>query len=153
MHLLIKPENEDVKQFYLNHKTYHEGDAGLDLFVPESVLIKKGTISNLVDLKISIQCLDDTKTKGLSCFMHPRSSMGSKTPLRLANSSGIIDRDYRGNLKGCFDNISISNDYQIEKGDRLLQILAPNLEPITFELVEELSDTKRGKGGYGSTGK
>ena len=152
MHLLIKPENEEVKQFYLNHSTYHEGDAGLDLFIPESVTIKNNSISNLVDLKISIEALDDTKSKGVSFLMHPRSSMGSKTPLRLANSSGIIDRDYRGNLMGCFDNIS-NTDYKIEKGDRLLQLLGPTLEPITFELVDKLSDTKRGKGGYGSTGK
>ena len=152
MHLLIKPQTEEVKQFYLNHSTYHEGDAGLDLFIPETVVIKKGSISNLVDLKISIKALDNTKTKGVSFLMHPRSSMGSKTPLRLANSSGIIDRDYRGNLMGCFDNIS-DKDYKIEKGDRLLQLLGPILEPITFELVDKLSDTKRGKGGYGSTGK
>ena len=153
MHLFIKTENSDVKQFYINHSTYHEGDAGLDLFVPETTTIKKNSISNLVDMKISIQALDDSKSKGLSFFMHPRSSMGSKTPLRLANSSGIIDRDYRGILMGCFDNISNSEDYTIQKGDRLLQLLAPNLEPITFELVDELSETKRGIGGYGSTGK
>lgn len=153
MHLLIKPENEEVKQFYLNHSTYHDGDAGLDLFCPETVVIKKDSLSNLVDLKISIEALDDTKTKGVSFMMHPRSSMGSKTPLRLANSSGIIDRDYRGNLMGCFDNLNRNEDYIIEKGDRLLQLLGPNLEPITFELVDKLSETTRGKCGYGSTGK
>ena len=54
MHLLIKTENEEVKQFYLNHSSYHDGDAGLDLFMPEKVVIEKDTFSNLVDLKISI---------------------------------------------------------------------------------------------------
>ena len=68
------------------------------------------------------------------------------------DSVGIIDRDYRGNLMGCFDNIS-SEDYVIKAGTRLLQICAPNLEPITFELVDELSTTSRGTGGFGSTGK
>ena len=52
---------------------------------------------------------------------------------------------------GCFDNNS-DNAYIIEEGTRLLQICAPNLEPIQFELVEELSETSRGTGGYGSTG-
>ena len=153
MHLFLKAEDENVRKYYENHATFHDGDAGLDLFCPETVVIKKDSLSNLVDLKISIEALDDTKTKGVSFMMHPRSSMGSKTPLRLANSSGIIDRDYRGNLMGCFDNLDRNEDYIIEKGDRLLQLLGPNLEPITFELVDKLSETTRGKGGYGSTGK
>ena len=67
------------------------------------------------------------------------------------DSVGIIDRGYRGNLMGCFDNIS-DQDYLVEKGTRLLQLCASNLEPITFELSEELSETSRGSGGYGSTG-
>ena len=150
MHLLIKPESENVKQFYINHSHYHTGDAGLDIFNPETILIKAKSMGK-VNTKISIEALNDVKNKGLSFYMYPRSSI-VKTPLRLANSVGIIDRDYRGNLIGCFDNIS-DEDYTIEKGTRLLQICAPNLEPITFELVEKLSETTRGTGGYGSTGK
>ena len=149
MHLLIKTTNLS-QPFYINHSNYHEGDAGLDLFTLEDITIKAKTTSK-INTGIICEALSDDKTKGLSFFMYPRSSI-SKTPLRLANSVGIIDRDYRGNLIGCFDNIS-NEDYVVEKGTRLLQICAPNLEPITFELVEELSETSRGTGGFGSTGK
>ena len=153
MHLLIKPENENVKKFYLNHSNYHEGDAGLDIFNPETIIVKAKTMGK-VNTGISMEALNNDKTKGLSFYMYPRSSI-VKTPLRLANSVGIIDRDYRGNLIGCFDNIS-DEDYIIEKGTRLLQICAPNLEPIHVELVNDESDlgkSERGVDGFGSTGK
>ena len=149
MHILIKATN-DALPYYVNHSNYHEGDAGLDVFTLEDVTVPPKTMAK-VDTGISCEAMNDDKTKGLSFYMYPRSSI-VKTPLRLANSVGIIDRDYRGNLMGCFDNIS-DEEYVIKKGTRLLQICAPNLEPITFELVEKLSETSRGTGGFGSTGK
>ena len=69
----------------------------------------------------------------------------------MANSVGIIDRDYRGNIMAVVDNIK-DEPYQINKGDRLFQICSGNLEPIQFQLVNELSNTQRGSGGFGSTG-
>ena len=83
-------------------------------------------------------------------YLYPRSSI-SKTPLRLANSVGIIDAGYRGNLMAVVDNISIQA-YNIQKKDRLFQICAGNLEPIEFQLANDLSNTQRGFGGFGSTG-
>ena len=86
-------------------------------------------------------------------YMYPRSSV-SKTPLRLSNSVGIIDAGYRGNLGAFVDNIS-ANNYNVEKGTRLFQICAPNLEPIHVELVSsenDLGNSERGSGGFGSTG-
>ena len=97
-----------------------------------------------------MKTLSNDKMDGLSFYLYPRSSI-IKTPLRLGNSVGIIDKGYRGNLMGCFDNIS-EEDYLIEKGTRLVQICAPNLETISFELTDSLSETSRGAGGYGSTG-
>jgi dUTP pyrophosphatase len=90
--------------------------------------------------------------------MHPRSSV-SKTKLRLANATGIIDSGYRGHLMGMFDLINLfgNEEYAVEKYDRLLQICAPGLVPIVVEIVntfEELgSQTERGSGGFGSTGR
>jgi dUTP pyrophosphatase len=86
--------------------------------------------------------------------MHPRSSL-SKTALRLANSTGIIDAGYRGPLIGMFD--CIVNTCVIEKYTRLLQICAPNLMPIYVRIIDNIIDlgpeTSRGEGGFGSTGK
>ena len=64
---------------------------------------------------------------------------------------GLIDAGYRGNLMGVFYNTS-DTPFVVEAGTRLLQICAPDLKPVTFELVDSLSNTSRGEGGYGSTG-
>lgn len=157
MHLLIKCANQSTKAHYIHHTHFHEGDAGFDIYSPEDIVVKAKTIGQKVDLKISCQALrtknsdkNDPK-QSMSYYMYARSSIGN-TPLRLANSVGIIDRGYRGHLIGCFDNVS-DEDFVIKKGTRLLQICRPDLEPeISFELVDELSDTSRGSGGYGSTG-
>jgi len=86
-------------------------------------------------------------------FLYPRSSTGTKTPLRLANSIGIIDSGYRGNYIAAFDNIR-SESFKVERLQRLVQICPPNLTyPLRVELVEELEQTTRGAGGFGSTGK
>ena len=87
--------------------------------------------------------------------LHARSSLGSKSTIRLSNCEGIIDSGYRGNLIACVDNIG-PLDYTANKFDRLFQVVAPSKCPIYIELVEQHSDlkpTERGSGGFGSTGK
>ena len=83
-------------------------------------------------------------------YLYPRSSI-SKTPLRMSNSVGIIDAGYRGNLMASVDNVS-GEDYQIQRGQRLFQICPWNDFKVTLEVVDELSDSDRGNGGFGSTG-
>ncbi len=86
-------------------------------------------------------------------FLYPRSSTGTKTPLRLANSIGIIDAGYRGNYIAAFDNIR-ETVFTVDRLQRLVQICPPNLTyPMRVELVEELEQTERGARGFGSTGK
>ena len=89
--------------------------------------------------------------------MYPRSSTGTKTPLRLSNSVGIIDSGYRGNIISAFDNRSNTGEaFKVVKGMRAVQICPPDLSyPIVVKLVEsetELGVTNRGEGGFGSTG-
>jgi len=147
-------------------------DAGFDLFLPENEypneidkwgetvrFFEKGLEANHVNkvdfkLKCSAQMYCDTgKIFNTGYYMYPRSSL-SKTKLRLANSVGIIDSGYRGNLIGMFDVINV--DYYAKVNDRLLQICAPGLLPIYVEIVNfenELgNETERGSGGFGSTG-
>jgi len=87
-------------------------------------------------------------------FLYPRSSTGTKTPLRLANSVGVIDAGYRGNYIAAFDNIRAAG-FKVEKGQKLVQICAPNLTyALRVEIVSDLGEsTIRGTGGFGSTGK
>ena len=150
MKLLIKTNNEYLKSLYKNHEHYNAGDSGIDLFCPEDIIINPGETVK-IDLEIQCEALSDLDAdKNVSYYLYPRSSI-IKTPLRLSNSVGIIDAGYRGNIIACVDNIK-NIAFKIEKGTRLFQICGPTLEPIVFRLVEELSNTQRGSGGFGSTG-
>jgi dUTP pyrophosphatase len=149
MKLLLKTENTDLTNLYSNHQHYNPGDSGLDLFCPETITINPGETVK-INLQINCEALNNENTNNVSYYLYPRSSI-IKTPLRLANSVGIIDAGYRGDIIACVDNIKLES-YTINKGDRLFQICAGNLEPIEFQLVNELSNTQRGSGGFGSTG-
>tara|TARA_Y100000741_G_scaffold214909_1_gene163760 strand:+ start:1208 stop:1909 length:702 start_codon:yes stop_codon:yes gene_type:complete len=95
------------------------------------------------------------KERPIPFKLYPRSSMGSKTPLRLGNSVGVVDSGYRGHLMACVDCHG-EDDYSITQYDRLLQIVAFSGRPIFVKLVEnhnDLGETIRGDGGFGSTGK
>ena len=186
----------DLKMIYSNSAREHNQkiiddphffDAGFDIFLPFNTRFITGQV-NKVDFKVKccakIYHLDVnpesfTKSYFTGFYTHPRSSL-SKTPLRLANSTGIIDAGYRGNLIGmfdCFYNSDTSNDsnsnsnsnsnstnssnsrnenYCSAQSTRLLQICAPSLMPIFVEIVDTIEDlgpsTSRGVGGIGSTG-
>ena len=145
MKLLIKPLNSLSKEFYSNHNHFHDGDAGLDLYVLEDQTFKPGETRKI---KLGISC---ENVDGKGYFLFPRSSI-SKTPLRMANSIGLIDGGYRGEIMAVCDNIK-DYEFSISKGDRLFQLVSADLSSIEFKIVENLSDSTRGKGGFGSTGK
>ena len=153
MHLKIQPSTPGIKAIYENHNSYHEGDSGLDLFINERITVPAKELSFKIDTGVSCEAfIDKSKQRGnISYYLYPRSSMGAKTPLRLANSVGIIDSGYRGSIIGIVDNLS-DEDYVIEAGTRLFQLCGPTLEPVTFQIVNTLSVTSRGEGGLGSTG-
>ena len=145
MNLLLKPD-VSVSPLYIDHQHYHDGDSGIDLYCPETVTIMPRTLHK-IDMKI--QCEMISNEKNVSYYLYPRSSI-VKTPLRMANSLGIIDAGYRGNIIACVDNIS-EVPYTIEANTRLFQICAPDLSSINLNIVNNLSVTARGTGGFGST--
>ena len=145
MKLLIKPLTETTKKFYENHGHFHQGDAGLDLYVPEKITFKPGE-TKAIKLQISCEPIN-----GKAYYLFPRSSI-SKTPLRMANSIGLIDGGYRGEIIAMCDNIK-DYKYTVDKGQRLFQLVGTDLSPIEYELHQKLSDSTRGTGGFGSTGK
>ena len=144
MHLKIKPRNNAVSSMYEKHGQFHDGDAGLDLFVVEEQTVEAGKTA-LINLGISCETAEKRPY-----FLMPRSSI-SKTPIRLCNSIGLIDAGYRGEIIAAVDNIK-HEDFTINSGQRLFQIVAMDGSPLSFELVDELSATGRGSGGFGSTG-
>jgi dUTPase len=92
--------------------------------------------------------------KPVGFYMFPRSSTGSKSPLRLANSIGIIDSGYRGNLMSVFD---VMYDANLDINySRFIQLCSGDLRPFQVKIVDSIEDlgiTNRGDGGFGSTGK
>tara|TARA_Y100000389_G_scaffold12878_2_gene11534 strand:+ start:706 stop:1152 length:447 start_codon:yes stop_codon:yes gene_type:complete len=148
MELRVQCDNDEIKSMYENHAHFHDGDSGLDLYFPTEVLIPANSFGTLVSL--GIKCEGLKNGSNISYYLYPRSSI-SKTPLRMSNSVGIIDAGYRGNLMVALDNHS-DQEYTIEKGVRLFQICCPILSSINMKIVDELSTTSRGEGGFGSTG-
>ena len=157
MFLKMYVEDQNLKEMYLdlaeksntNLKSDYP-DAGFDLYVPKYITCMPGETTKI---DMGVKCSAHMNNHPQSFYVYPRSSI-SKTKLRLANSVGIIDSGYRGNLVCVVDNIG-SNEIVLEKGMRLFQICSPILSPIKVELVdnlEVLGSTDRGTGGFGSTG-
>ena len=119
--------------------------AGLDLYCPFHIKVPADS-QKKIPLGIAVEI-----PKGRMGLLVPRSSM-SKTPLRCANSVGVIDADYRGELSIAYENVSCS-DYTIFRGDRIAQLIIVPVAMVDVEEVNGLSETERGTGGYGSTGK
>jgi dUTP pyrophosphatase len=165
----IETHNETIRKSY-------QPNAGFDLFVVNTTVFAGDDVST-VFLDLGVKCeliyckksvdkyidavYNPTRSSasdeiGLSYnsgfFLYPRSSI-SKTPLMLANHTGIIDSGYRGNLVAATRSLS-KTEYTVDQGTRLFQIVSPNMCPIYVVLVPEaeLGLTERGSGGFGSTG-
>lgn len=121
-----------------------EKSAGYDLYSLENMFIPRGQ-KREINTKVSVEIPEGYF--GLIC---PRSSMGKKG-FSLVNTIGIIDSDYRGQIILHFINNGL-NGQSIKRGDRIAQLLiVPYISP-EIKVVEELSETVRGTGGFGSTG-
>jgi len=121
-----------------------EEAAGLDLFCTETVIIPRYNCRKIkTDIKVEIP-------DGHFGMLCPRSSMG-KRGLSLANTIGIIDSDYRGEII-CLIRNNNSHSETVKANDRIAQlVIVPYISP-KIEVVRELSETDRGTGGFGSTG-
>lgn len=142
MQLFIKIVNEHLKDKY-DVKHNYDTDCGFDLY-QETVTVPANARG--FSLKLGV-CCEPSEMRGY--YLYPRSSI-SKTPLRLANSVGIIDPTYRGEIIAKVDNMS-NEDYTLFSTNSLFQLCNPDLTPIRVEFREELSTTARGSGGFGST--
>ncbi|WP_373497587.1 dUTP diphosphatase [Aquiflexum sp.] len=89
---------------------------------------------------------------GYEAQIRPRSGMAYKYGLSVLNTPGTIDADYRGEVKVLLVNLS-NESFTVEDGERIAQMVVAKHEQITWQPVQELSETERGAGGYGSTGK
>lgn len=175
--------SEEGKEFYNRDITRDNTNAGFDLFVVKDMQCEAGNVS-LLDLGCKarmIRCYPDTSEEEVHYWLPPRSSIW-KSGVTQANSIGVIDKSYRGPLMGAVLPIHKPSGYwsqmssgdgpktgsyiwmncdskatgspMIEKGQRLFQIVAPDMGWIKeIKIVDSLSQTVRGEGGFGSTGK
>lgn len=156
--LYLVPDDPAAKEMYLKQaaaymaKPRGERDAGFDLFSVAATVAAGGSAT-----KVSQTCraaiYDPMIGRFRAYWMLPRSSI-SKTPLRMANSVGLIDAGYRGPLLAML--YSTGGEVRVEFGDRYFQIAGPELLPFDrIEIVDEIPGgaTIRGTGGFGSTGK
>ena len=139
-------------------------DSGFDLYCPENHNFKSTDGVFMLDHKVKCcmkVCSQNNNIEHyVGYYLYCRSSTGLKTPLRLANSVGIIDSGYRGNIKACFDYVDFVNfkdGFCLESGCRYIQICPPNLEhPMKIYIVYDIEDlgnsTIRQSGGFGSSG-
>ena len=125
----------------------HETDAAADLYAMETTILEGNTLGNKIRTGVKIQL-----PEGWLAMILPRSSMGTKTPLRLSNSVGLIDSGYRGELGVLYDNIS-DTPYAINAGDRIAQLLVMPSYRFQAKVVDILADSDRGETGFGDSGK
>lgn len=165
LYIGITSDNQELEELYKEKIKEHNKqvlndpfpNAGFDLFFPEAVVFDTMDAKLVsMDIKCGMRIYDNGLQKWINSgyYLYPRSSI-SKTPLLLANSTGIIDSGYRGNIMGAFRNLHANNSsYSVQKHHRLLQICGPSLQPLYVELVKPsfFETTTREKGGFGSTG-
>jgi dUTP pyrophosphatase len=141
--LLIKPVDNRAIEYYESHTTYHPGDCGVDLFVLEDIEICPGE-TKLIDLGIQCEMVNLVPANNINCsyYLYPRSSISTKTPLILANSTGIIDSGYRGNLIAAVKYVPNNDDLNnlvLKTVDYLLKndIAYLNQEGVTIDKIRE----------------
>ncbi|MCP2279170.1 dUTP pyrophosphatase [Nocardia amikacinitolerans] len=124
----------------------HAGDAGVDLCTTEDVILEPGE-RVLVGTGVAVAL--PVGTVGL---IHPRSGLAAKTGLSVVNTPGTVDAGYRGEIKVCLINHDPRTRIELRRGDRIAQLLVQRVELVDFVEVDQLDDTTRGAGGYGSSG-
>ncbi|MCL4473599.1 MAG: dUTP diphosphatase [Actinobacteria bacterium] len=124
---------------------YDDGDAGVDLTSVADLVLGAGERA-LVRTGIAIAI-----PGGYGGFVQPRSGLAAKFGITLTNSPGLIDSNYRGEIKVILQNTS-RTDFEIRKGDRIAQLVVMPVAEVDFEAVGELPGSGRGEGGFGSSG-
>jgi len=124
----------------------HPGDAGADLIAAEAVRLEPGERA-LVGTGVRIALPD-----GHVAFVVPRSGLAAKHGITIVNSPGTIDAGYRGEIKVALLNTDVREPYDIAVGDRIAQLIVMPVPRARFIPVDELPESLRGHGGFGSTG-
>ena len=142
--VLVKKLDNAVK--LPEYKT--DGASGMDLmaFIKETIVIKPKT-SSLIPTGLTVAFSNDYEIQ-----IRPRSGLAAKNNISVLNTPGTIDSDYRGEIKIIIYNHG-SEEFTIKNGDRIAQMVLCPIVKAEFEIKDNLPESIRGKGGFGSTGK
>ncbi len=124
----------------------YAGDAGLDLRANEDVTLAPHE-RRLVSTGLAVAI-----PEGYAGFVQPRSGLALKEGLSMANTPGLIDSHYRGELKVCAVNLDNERPIVISRGERIAQLVIQRVPVVDLVEVGELDETDRGSGGFGSSG-
>jgi dUTP pyrophosphatase len=125
---------------------YGDGDAGVDLTSIADMTLAAGERA-LVPTGLAVAI-----PAGYGGFVQPRSGLAAKFGITLTNAPGLIDSNYRGEIKVIIQNTG-GESFQIKAGDRIAQLVVMPVMPAEFEAVDELPPSDRGEGGFGSSGR
>jgi len=123
----------------------HPGDAGLDICSAEDAALEPGERA-MVSTGFSMAL-----PEGYAAFVQPRSGLAARDGISIVNTPGLIDCHYRGEVKVILINLG-RETFRVNKGDRIAQMVIQKVENARVVVVDELDDTTRGEGGFGSTG-
>lgn len=124
----------------------HEGDAGLDLYASESLVIAPME-RVLIGTGIALSIPD-----GHAGFVQPRSGLALRTGLTFVNTPGLIDSHYRGEIKLIAINLDPETPIRITRGDKIAQLVIQRVERVVLVDTDNLDATERGERGFGSSG-
>lgn len=124
------------------------GDAGCDLVAAADVTLAPGGGRALVSTGIAIAI-----PEGYAGFVQPRSGLARDHGVTCLNTPGLIDSGYRGELKVLLVNTDPTEAFEVRRGERIAQLVVQAVEHVRFVEVDELPDSERGAGGFGSTGR
>lgn len=124
----------------------HSTDAGIDLYSAIDCVLKP------YDRKLIPSGIKLSIPEGYAGFVQPRSGLAIKNGIALVNSPGLIDSGYRGEVYIIMINLDKKKEFIIKKGDKICQLVIKKIEHANLIEVEELDDSDRGEGGFGSTG-
>lgn len=148
MEIRVKKVLDDLNEADIKlPSVMHKDDACFDFYAPEKTVIQPHEKAYRVRTGLALEV-----PEGYHLELFIRSGCAKKRNLRLSNSTGIVDSGYRGEIIAMFDNIGDTPEV-IEKGERIVQGLIQKNEPVTWKEVDQLSQTGRGDGGFGSTGR
>jgi dUTP pyrophosphatase len=125
----------------------HDGDAGLDLYASEAATIEPGARAS-VGTGVAVEI-----PPGHAGLVLPRSGLAARHGIALVNAPGLIDAGYRGEIRVLLLNTDRAEQFDIGPGDRIAQLLITPLAEVEPAAIEQLAETARGDGGFGSSGR